>query len=97
MKTRTYKTTIPYTPEHLDVLRWLTRESFEVKIADDNLVLVTYDEYDVPADTIPPKTREIAAAALVEQYGVNPDDIQWRTFTAEAKLHPETERLLQAL
>lgn len=88
MKTRSYKTTIPYTADtDLDVLRWLTRESFELKIAADCMELVEYTEQDVDAATIPPKTR----AWAVEQFGTEP---LWREFTAEAKLPTELEALI---
>lgn len=87
MKTRTYKTTIPYTADtDLDLLRWLTRESFEQKIAADNLILIEYTEHDVAPTAIPPATR----AWAVEEFGAEP---AWREFTAEAKLPPELEAL----
>lgn len=83
MKTRTYTTTIPYTEDtDLALLRWLTRESFESKIAADNLLLVTYAEQDVDPATIPAAT--LAAFP----------DHKWRQFTAEAKLPAHLEALL---
>lgn len=88
MKTRTYKTTIPYTADtDLDLLRWLTRESFEHKIAADNLLLVEYTEQDVEPASIPPATRAWAA----EEFGTEPS---WREFTAVAKLPAELEALI---
>lgn len=87
MKTRPYKTTIPYTADtDLDLLRWLTRESFEQKSAADNLILIEYTEHDVDPATIPAATRTWA----VEKFGAEP---AWREFTAEAKLPPELEAL----
>jgi hypothetical protein len=88
VKTREYKTTIPYTPDQLDMLRWHTRESFQWKIEADGLELVEYTETDVDASTIPPKTREWAR----DQFG---DEPLWREFTALAKLPDELEALTQ--
>lgn len=82
MKTREYKTTIPYTPDQLDMLRWHTRESFEWKIAADGLELIDYTEADVDAASIPPKTLEMFPGHL------------WREFIAVAKLPDHLEALL---
>ena len=89
MKTRSYKTTIPYNEDtDLDLLRWLTRESFQHKIAADGLELVEYAEADVDAATIPAATR----AWAVEEFGAEPS---WREFTAEAKFPADIEALIE--
>lgn len=85
MKTRTYKTVIPYDDTaDMDVLRWLTRESFEKKIAGDGLELVEYSEQDVDPATIPPKTQ-----AMFPNHS-------WREFTATAKLPADIEALINS-
>lgn len=82
-QTRDYKTVIPYNDDtDLELLRWLTRESFELKIAADNLELVEYTEQDVDPKTVPAKTRALFP------------DHSWREFTAAAKLPAELEALL---
>lgn len=75
--TRTYHTIIPVEPDaDLDVLRWLTRESFERKADSDCLRIVDYTETEIGADQIPPK----AAKRLPRPVS----DYQWHSFTATA-------------
>jgi len=96
-QTKVYRTVVPYVPESLDTVRWLTRESIENAITADNLMLVTYDEYDVDPTELPAKGVEVATAAVAEEFGVDPAAVRWRAFVAEAKLRPETEALLRTL
>lgn len=75
--TRHYQTVIPVEPDtDLDVLRWLTRESFENKAAGDCLHIVDYKESTLTVDDIPPK----AAKQLARPLG----DYQWLKFEATA-------------
>jgi hypothetical protein len=75
--TRTYRTVIPVDSDaDLEVLRWLTRESFEVKAEGDALRIIEYSENLVPADTIPPKVGR--------QLGRPVTTFQWYAFEAKA-------------
>lgn len=75
--TRHYNTIVPVLPgADLDVLRWLTRESFERKAAGDCLIIVDYHEDTVAADDIPPKVGK--------QLDRPVKDYTWRRFTATA-------------
>lgn len=75
--TRTYRTVIPVDPDaDLNVLRWLTRESFEVKADGDALRIIDYTETIVPADDIPPK--------IGKQLGRPVTTYQWYAFEAKA-------------
>lgn len=56
---RTYRVVIPVEPgTDVELLRWLTRESFERKALGDSLRLVEYSESVVPLDRIPPKAAD---------------------------------------
>jgi hypothetical protein len=75
--TRTYRTVIPVDPDtDLDVLRWLTRESFERKAEGDALRIIDYTEGTVPAEDIPPKVGK--------QLGRPVTTFQWYSFEAKA-------------
>lgn len=75
--TRTYRTVVPVLPgDDIDLLRWLTRESFERKAKDDCLRMIDYAEDMVSADDIPPKAAE--------QLGRPVTDYQWYAFTGKA-------------
>lgn len=73
-----YRAIIPTEPDtDLDLLRWLTRESFELRATDDGLVIVEYqDEGTVPHALIPPANAEHLDHPI-EHY-------TWREFTALA-------------
>ena len=74
---RTMTTVVPVDPDaDLEVLRWLTRESFERVAAGEYLRLADYREVEVPAEDIPPK--------LAEQLGRPVEDFLWIEFTATA-------------
>lgn len=75
--TRTYRTVVPVDPDaDLDVLRWLTRESFERRADGDALRIIDYREDTVPADDIPPKVGK--------QLGRPVDTFHWYRFEAKA-------------
>ena len=75
--TRTYRTFIPVDPDAaVDVLRWLTRESFERKADGDSLRIVDYTEGTVPAEDIPPKVGK--------QLGRPVNTFVWHRFEAKA-------------
>lgn len=75
--TRTYQTVIPLPADaDLDVLRWLTRESFERKAAGDALRIDTYLEAEVDATDIPPKAAKYLPHPVT--------DYRWFSFTATA-------------
>jgi len=79
--TRTYHTTVPVLPDaDRDLMRWLARESFEVKAEGDGLRIVTYAEDIVPAEDIPPKAGK--------QLGRPVTDYEWFRFTATATNEP---------
>lgn len=75
--TRTYRTIVPLEPGvSADVLRWLTRESFERKAQSDCLRIISYRESTMPADDIPPKAAS--------QLGKPADYYEWHYFEAQA-------------
>lgn len=79
--TRTYRTIIPVDPDaDIDLLRWLSRESFEKKAAGDGLRICGWSEKLVPADDIPPKAGK--------QLGRPVDSFQWWEYTAQATNAP---------
>lgn len=79
--TRTYRTIIPVELDaDLDLLRWLSRESFERKADGDGLRIETWSEEQVPADDIPPKAGK--------QLGRPVESFQWWRFTATATNSP---------
>ena len=68
---------IPLRPgDDVDVLRWLTRESFERKAAGDALRIDTYLEAEVDAADIPPKAAKYLPHPVT--------DYRWFSFTATA-------------
>ncbi len=70
-------TTIPVEPDaDLDLLRWLTRESFERTAAAEYLRLTDYTETEVPWEDIPPKVGK--------QLGAPVEHFQWFRFSATA-------------
>lgn len=65
--TRNYRTVIPVEPgADVEVLRWLTRESFERKADGDCLRLVDYREGTVAAEDIPPKAAKQLAKPVTD-------------------------------
>lgn len=75
--TRRYHAVIPTDPDvDLDVLRWLARESFEIKAANDCLHIIEYTEGTLAADEIPPKAAK--------QLGRPLTDYTWHSFSAVA-------------
>jgi hypothetical protein len=75
--TRNYQTIIPVDPDaDLDVLRWLTRESFERKAEGDCLRIVEFLEAEVAPDDLPPKAAKQLGKPLTE--------FQWHRFSATA-------------
>lgn len=83
MRTKTLKVTSPAEPgADIEVLRWLTRESFEHRAAGLNLEIVEYTETEV-------ESREVSSAAR-ELY----PDAKWIRFEAICKYPPEIEALL---
>lgn len=75
--TRHYHTVIPVEPDaDLEVLRWLTRESFERRAASDCLHIIDYRESTVAAADIPPKAAK--------QLGRPLTDYRWFAFEATA-------------
>lgn len=75
--TRHYHTVIPVEPgADLEVLRWLTRESFTRKAESDCLHIVDYTESTVKLEDIPPKAAKQLSRPLSEY--------QWLKFEATA-------------
>lgn len=78
---KSYRRVIPVLPSlpaaDLEVLRWLTRESFEVTAAAEGLVVVEWSESEVPAADIPESNGEYLARPITEYV--------WREFTAVAR------------
>lgn len=75
--TRTYTTVVPVEPgTDMVTLRWLVRESFERKAADDLLTLADYTETELSVDDIPPKAAKQLPRPL--------SDYTWHKFTATA-------------
>lgn len=75
--TRTYHTVIPLEDgADVDLLRWLTRESFERKAASDALKIDTYLEAEVDAADIPPKAGKQLPKPI--------SAYRWHSFTATA-------------
>ncbi|ASR85037.1 hypothetical protein SEA_TIERRA_25 [Mycobacterium phage Tierra] len=57
--TKSYRTIIPIEPgADVEVLRWLTRESFETAAGFDGLTITEYSEREVPWVELPPKAAE---------------------------------------
>ena len=81
MYTRTWETIIPVerettlTDRDIEVMRWLARESFDRKAANEYLSIVEYRETIVDAEDIPPKAAK--------QLGRPAEDFVWFGFTAE--------------
>lgn len=74
---RRYRTVIPVDPDaDLEVLRWLTRESFQRRADGDALRITDYTETVVPAEDIPPKAGK--------QLGRPVTSYQWLAFEATA-------------
>jgi hypothetical protein len=66
--TRNYQTIIPLAEgEDVEVLRWLTRESFDRTAGNVGLTIVEYSETVVPHDELPPKAAE-HLAGKIEDY-----------------------------
>jgi hypothetical protein len=79
--TRTYRTVIPVAPDaDVDVLRWLARESFELKAAGEMLRIVSYSESTLRPDQIPPKAAKALGKPLT--------DFVFHEFTAQATNEP---------
>lgn len=78
--TRRYRTIVPLEPAmseaDVEVVRWLTRESFDRKAADEFLTLVEYHEGPIPADEVPPKLAELLGRPVAE--------FNWWLFTGVA-------------
>lgn len=75
---RTYRRIIPLEPgQDLELLRWLTRESFETTAANDACVVVDYSERDVPFDEIPPE--------VVKRMRLPVRRYRWREYVAIAQ------------
>ncbi|QFG11447.1 minor tail protein [Mycobacterium phage Ekdilam] len=72
--TKSYRTTIPIEPgADVEVLRWLTRESFERAAGFDGLTISEYAEREVPWTELPPKAAEHLPLRV--------DEYDWREFT----------------
>lgn len=75
--TKRLRTVIPVDRDaDLEVLRWLTRESFERTAAGENLTIIEFDEAEVPAADIPPKVGKHLDRPI--------GDYTWRSFAAVA-------------
>ncbi|QFP94813.1 minor tail protein [Mycobacterium phage Marshawn] len=87
--TRTYRTIIPV--EHgtdMDVLRWLTRESFHNAAGFDGLTISEYSEREVSWLDLPPKAAE--------HLPMTADMYQWFEFSATGGVAVETIEWLTA-
>lgn len=75
--TKRLRAVIPVDPDvDLEVLRWLTRESFERTAAGENLRIIEFTEAELPADDIPPKVGK--------QLGRPVTSFAWHRFDAVA-------------
>ena len=88
--TRNYRTVIPAAPgTDLTVMRWLVRESFEVKAASEGLTISDYAENQLEVNDLTPasKTKQQNFASRVFEiiFNIAPSDAyQWFEFTAVA-------------
>lgn len=72
--TKSYRTTIPIEPgADVEVVRWLTRESFERAAGFDGLTITEYGEREVPWTELPPKAAEHLPLRV--------DEYTWLEFT----------------
>lgn len=75
--TKRFRTIIPVDPDaDIDVLRWLTRETFDRTAAGENLRIVEFSEAEVDPSDIPPKVAEHLERPI-PQY-------RWHQFSAVA-------------
>ncbi|AHB79556.1 hypothetical protein PBI_VALIDUS_26 [Mycobacterium phage Validus] len=73
--TKSFRTIIPLEPgADLEVLRWLTRESFDRTAGNLGLTIVEYNEREVPWTDLPPKAAE--------HLPLRADEYTWHEFTA---------------
>ncbi|ASR85910.1 minor tail protein [Mycobacterium Phage Niklas] len=73
--TKSYRTIIPVEPgADLEVLRWLTRESFENAAGSMGLAITEYAEREVPWLDLPPKAAE--------HLPLRADEYTWLEFSA---------------
>ncbi|QJD50326.1 minor tail protein [Mycobacterium phage MarkPhew] len=71
--TKSYRTIVPIEPgTDVEVVRWLTRESFEKTAGFDGLTIVEYTEREVPWTDLPPK--------IAEHLPLRADEYDWREF-----------------
>lgn len=79
--TRRYRTIVWLEPDaalaDVELVRWLARESFDRKAADEFLTLVEYNESPLPADEVPPKLAELLGRPV--------SDFNWLEFTGVAR------------
>lgn len=89
MPRKTMRTVIPTDPDtDVDVLRWLTRESFELAAGRLGLTVVSYAEREVPWTELPPKAAE--------HLPMSADRYVWREFLGVAEVPAETIEWLTA-
>ncbi|ALF01399.1 minor tail protein [Mycobacterium phage LilPharaoh] len=87
--TKSYRTIIPLEPGgDLELLRWLTRESFENTAANMGLTITEYNEREVPWLDLPPRAAE--------HLPLRADEYTWHEFSAVATLPQETVDWLMA-
>ena len=88
--TKTYRTVIPAPPgTDLEVMRWLVRESFDLKAASEGLTISDYTETELEANDLTPtstsKQQSFASRVFEIIFNIAPTDAyQWFQFTAVA-------------
>lgn len=88
--TKNYRTVVPAPPgTDLTVMRWLVRESFDLKAASEGLTITDYTETQLTANDLTPatKTKEQSFASRLFEliFPVAPaDTYQWFEFKAVA-------------
>ncbi len=81
--TKHLRSVVPVAPgDDVELLRWLTRESFETAAGNQGLTVVEYAEAILSPDQIPPKAAEHLALPI-EAY-------EWREFAAVAAVEQIT-------
>ncbi|ASR85227.1 minor tail protein [Mycobacterium phage SirPhilip] len=87
--TKSYRTIIPIEPgADVEVLRWLTRESFEKAAGFMGLTITEYGEREVPWTELPPKAAE--------HLPLRADEYEWREFTGTGAVSEVTIEWLVA-